>query len=158
MVIGCRPGSYPIAEVVRHPKLEGIPSMISGHKTNLKGPALLEEASEPQLGDPTANCPLDPELPVLFGSLWPEVGPTSDMVEKGPAVPEEWVGKPRWNEILTLATLPAARRRKRKTSGRRGVLPLSGYPWFRWLEKDTYGKAPIFLVWEGGGQKNTHAL
>ncbi|CAJ1352426.1 unnamed protein product, partial [Effrenium voratum] len=35
------------------------------------------------------------------------VGPTSDMVEKGPAVPEEWVGKPRWNEILTLATLPA---------------------------------------------------
>jgi len=35
------------------------------------------------------------------------VGPTSDLVENGPAVPEEWVGKPRWNEVLTLAQLPA---------------------------------------------------
>ena len=28
-------------------------------------------------------------------------------MEKGPPIPEEWVGKPRWNEILTLSTLPA---------------------------------------------------
>ncbi|CAE7602693.1 Dnah1 [Symbiodinium sp. CCMP2456] len=35
------------------------------------------------------------------------VGPTADLVEKGPPIPEEWVGKPRWNEILTLSTLPA---------------------------------------------------
>jgi len=35
------------------------------------------------------------------------VGPTSDMVEHGPAIPAEWVGKPRWNEVLTLAQLPA---------------------------------------------------
>jgi len=35
------------------------------------------------------------------------IGPTSDMVEHGPPIPADWVGKPRWNEILTLATLPA---------------------------------------------------
>jgi len=35
------------------------------------------------------------------------IGPTSDMVESGPPIPADWVGKPRWNEILTLATLPA---------------------------------------------------
>jgi dynein heavy chain len=34
------------------------------------------------------------------------VGPTSDMVENGPPIPAEWVGKPRWNEILTLSLLP----------------------------------------------------
>eukprot|EP00930_Biecheleria_cincta_P014239 TRINITY_DN1233_c0_g1_i1.p1 TRINITY_DN1233_c0_g1~~TRINITY_DN1233_c0_g1_i1.p1 ORF type:complete len:4262 (-),score=887.85 TRINITY_DN1233_c0_g1_i1:333-13118(-) len=35
------------------------------------------------------------------------VGPTADLVEKGPPIPDDWVGAPRWNEILTLATLPA---------------------------------------------------
>jgi dynein heavy chain len=35
------------------------------------------------------------------------VGPTADLVEKGPAVPAEWCGKPRWNEILTLSQLAA---------------------------------------------------
>jgi len=35
------------------------------------------------------------------------VGPTSDLVEKGPPVPADWVGKPCWNEILTLSQLPA---------------------------------------------------
>jgi len=35
------------------------------------------------------------------------VGPTSDMVENGPRIPADWVGKPRWNEILTLSTLDA---------------------------------------------------
>merc|ERR1719174_3015327 len=35
------------------------------------------------------------------------VGPTSDLVENGPRTPAEWVGKPRWNEILTLSHLPA---------------------------------------------------
>jgi dynein heavy chain len=35
------------------------------------------------------------------------VGPTSDMVEKGPPIPADWVGKPRWNEILTMSQLPA---------------------------------------------------
>jgi len=35
------------------------------------------------------------------------VGPTSDMVEKGPPIPQDWVGKQRWNEVLTLNTLPA---------------------------------------------------
>jgi dynein heavy chain len=38
------------------------------------------------------------------------VGPTSDLAEKGPRLPKgplgDWVGKPRWNEVLTLATLP----------------------------------------------------
>eukprot|EP00746_Dinoflagellata_sp_MGD_P006891 gnl/MRDRNA2_/MRDRNA2_113587_c0_seq1.p1 gnl/MRDRNA2_/MRDRNA2_113587_c0~~gnl/MRDRNA2_/MRDRNA2_113587_c0_seq1.p1 ORF type:complete len:2479 (+),score=556.96 gnl/MRDRNA2_/MRDRNA2_113587_c0_seq1:117-7439(+) len=34
-------------------------------------------------------------------------GPTADLTEKGPAVPAEWIGKPRWNEILTLAQIPA---------------------------------------------------
>eukprot|EP00913_Durusdinium_trenchii_P024528 g23026.t1 len=40
------------------------------------------------------------------------VGPTSDMLEKGPMtgrIPAEWVGSQRWNEILTLARLPAFR-------------------------------------------------
>jgi dynein heavy chain len=35
------------------------------------------------------------------------VGPTGDLVENGPAIPADWVGKPRWNEILTLAQLHA---------------------------------------------------
>jgi dynein heavy chain len=35
------------------------------------------------------------------------VGPTSDLVENGPPLPADWVGKPRWNEVLTLGTLPA---------------------------------------------------
>jgi dynein heavy chain len=34
-------------------------------------------------------------------------GPTSDLTEKGPPVPADWVGKPRWNELLTLSQLPA---------------------------------------------------
>lgn len=29
------------------------------------------------------------------------------MVEKGPKIPADWVGKQRWNEILTLSTLHA---------------------------------------------------
>eukprot|EP00928_Gymnodinium_smaydae_P099490 TRINITY_DN9509_c0_g4_i4.p1 TRINITY_DN9509_c0_g4~~TRINITY_DN9509_c0_g4_i4.p1 ORF type:complete len:1500 (-),score=412.36 TRINITY_DN9509_c0_g4_i4:427-4926(-) len=33
------------------------------------------------------------------------VGPTADLVENGPAVPAEWCGKQRWNEILTLSQL-----------------------------------------------------
>lgn len=37
------------------------------------------------------------------------VGPTSDMLEKGPMIPAEWVGPQRWNEILTLCRLPAFR-------------------------------------------------
>eukprot|EP00929_Paragymnodinium_shiwhaense_P087552 TRINITY_DN476_c0_g8_i1.p1 TRINITY_DN476_c0_g8~~TRINITY_DN476_c0_g8_i1.p1 ORF type:complete len:2571 (-),score=771.76 TRINITY_DN476_c0_g8_i1:261-7973(-) len=35
------------------------------------------------------------------------VGPTSDATEGGPRMPAEWIGKPRWNEILTLSQLPA---------------------------------------------------
>jgi dynein heavy chain len=35
------------------------------------------------------------------------VGPTGDLVENGPPIPADWVGKPRWNEILTLAQLHA---------------------------------------------------
>jgi len=35
------------------------------------------------------------------------IGPTSDLVEKGPPVPSDWCGKPRWNEILTISSLPA---------------------------------------------------
>jgi len=35
------------------------------------------------------------------------IGPTSDLVDNGPAMPAAWVGKQRWNEILTLSTLPA---------------------------------------------------
>jgi dynein heavy chain len=42
-----------------------------------------------------------PELKYLL------VGPTADLVENGPKIPADWVGKPRWNEILTLAQLNA---------------------------------------------------
>eukprot|EP00933_Yihiella_yeosuensis_P041142 TRINITY_DN35573_c0_g1_i1.p1 TRINITY_DN35573_c0_g1~~TRINITY_DN35573_c0_g1_i1.p1 ORF type:complete len:1671 (-),score=457.77 TRINITY_DN35573_c0_g1_i1:233-5206(-) len=36
------------------------------------------------------------------------IGPTADLVENGPEVPAEWVGKPRWNEILSIsANVPA---------------------------------------------------
>jgi dynein heavy chain len=35
------------------------------------------------------------------------VGPTSDLAEKGPKVPAEWVGRQRWNEILALAEVQA---------------------------------------------------
>jgi len=35
------------------------------------------------------------------------VGPTADLVENGPAIPADWVGKPRWNEVLTLSHLHA---------------------------------------------------
>ncbi|CAK9050575.1 Dynein axonemal heavy chain 1 (Axonemal beta dynein heavy chain 1) (Ciliary dynein heavy chain 1) (Heat shock regulated protein 1) (HSRF-1) (hDHC7) [Durusdinium trenchii] len=35
------------------------------------------------------------------------VGPTADLVENGPAIPAEWVGKQRWNEILTISSLTA---------------------------------------------------
>jgi dynein heavy chain len=35
------------------------------------------------------------------------VGPTSDLAEKGPKPPADWVGKPRWNEVMTLALLPS---------------------------------------------------
>jgi dynein heavy chain len=31
------------------------------------------------------------------------VGPTSDLTETGPRIPAEWVGKQRWNEILSLS-------------------------------------------------------
>jgi len=37
------------------------------------------------------------------------VGPTSDLAEGGPKVPADWVGKQRWNELLTLSQLPAFR-------------------------------------------------
>ena len=36
-----------------------------------------------------------------------QVGPTADLVENGPAIPAEWVGKQRWNEILTTSSLTA---------------------------------------------------
>jgi len=35
------------------------------------------------------------------------VGPTADLVENGPAVPADWMGKPRWNELLTMSQLPS---------------------------------------------------
>ncbi|CAE8619847.1 unnamed protein product [Polarella glacialis] len=35
------------------------------------------------------------------------VGPTSDLADVGSKPPAEWVGKQRWNEILTLSQLPA---------------------------------------------------
>ncbi|CAJ1398655.1 unnamed protein product [Effrenium voratum] len=35
------------------------------------------------------------------------VGPTADLLEQGPAMPAEWVGPQRWNEILTVSKLPA---------------------------------------------------
>eukprot|EP00929_Paragymnodinium_shiwhaense_P087548 TRINITY_DN476_c0_g5_i1.p1 TRINITY_DN476_c0_g5~~TRINITY_DN476_c0_g5_i1.p1 ORF type:complete len:2570 (-),score=757.67 TRINITY_DN476_c0_g5_i1:167-7876(-) len=35
------------------------------------------------------------------------IGPTNDLAEGGPPVPADWVGKPRWNEILTLSELEA---------------------------------------------------
>jgi len=35
------------------------------------------------------------------------VGPTSDLVENGPNIPADWVGKPRWNEVLSVSLLPA---------------------------------------------------
>jgi len=35
------------------------------------------------------------------------VGPTADLVEHGPPIPAEWVGKVRWNELLTLSQLRA---------------------------------------------------
>jgi dynein heavy chain len=34
-------------------------------------------------------------------------GPTSDLTEHGPPIPVEWLGKASWNEILTVAQLPA---------------------------------------------------
>jgi len=35
------------------------------------------------------------------------VGPTADLVEGGPPIPADWVGGPRWNEMLTIQNLPA---------------------------------------------------
>eukprot|EP00928_Gymnodinium_smaydae_P009061 TRINITY_DN13347_c0_g3_i1.p1 TRINITY_DN13347_c0_g3~~TRINITY_DN13347_c0_g3_i1.p1 ORF type:complete len:4331 (+),score=1052.12 TRINITY_DN13347_c0_g3_i1:55-13047(+) len=35
------------------------------------------------------------------------VGPTSDLAEGGPPIPAPWIGKTRWNELLSLAQLPA---------------------------------------------------